>query len=336
MIPILEYVISIATVGVIFSLLCLGLNLRYGWTGDLDLAYYLFGALGAYTYGVVTLPVAHLPPPDGYILGLGAPFVVGIVAAMLVGGIGSLLLGAIALRNLRGDYFRIVTVVTTLIVYATISQYTPLFDGFSGLFGYAQPFNGVLDLDTATYPLFYLGLSTVFLVAVYLFLERLFKSPFGRTLRSIREDDTAAAAFGRDVFKMKMKSYVMSGMIAALGGALLSIWLTSWSPQAWSPIETLLLYAAVFVGGTANNRGVMVGAFFIFVFIQEITRFIPSFHLGETQLAASRTLLIGLLIIGVLWWRPQGLIPEPHPRDPEPAGPPKDRASKLSEVAAVE
>src|SRR4030081_2433859 len=194
-----QYLVSIATVGVIFSLLCLGLNMRYGWSGDLDLAYYMFGALGAYTYGVVTLPPANLPPPDGYILGLSAPFVVGIVAAMLVAGLGSLLLGAIALRNLRGDYFSIVTIVTTLIVYATISQYTPLFDGFSGIFGFSEPFNSVLGLDVETYPPFYLGGGAWFLVLVSLFGERLFKSPYGRAMRAIREDDKAAMAFGRDV-----------------------------------------------------------------------------------------------------------------------------------------
>jgi branched-chain amino acid transport system permease protein len=331
-----QYLVSIATVGVIFSLLCLGLNMRYGWSGDLDLAYYMFGALGAYTYGVVTLPPAHLPPPDGYILGLSAPFVVGIVAAMLVAGLGSLLLGAIALRNLRGDYFSIVTIVTTLIVYATISQYTPLFDGFSGIFGYSEPFNSVLGLDVETYPLFYLGVSAAFLVVVYLFCERLFKSPYGRTMRAIREDDKAAMAFGRDVYRMKLKNYVISGMIAALGGALLSIWLTSWSPQAWSPIETLLLYAAIFVGGTGNNRGVMIGAVFIFVFIQEITRFIPTVHLGATQLAASRTLLIGLLIIGVLWLRPQGLLPEPRAIDKDPSKPPPEQQPVPKSELAVE
>ena len=129
---------------------------------------------------------------------------------------------------------------------------------------------------------------------------------------------------------------VISGMIAGLGGALLSIWLTSWSPQAWSPIETLLLYAAIFVGGTGNNRGVMIGAVFIFVFIQEITRFIPTVHLGATQLAASRTLLIGLLIIGVLWLRPQGLLPEPRSIDKDPSKPPPEQQPVAKSELAVE
>ena len=221
MIHVLEYLFGIATVGVIFSILALGLNLRYGWTGNLDLAYFMFVALGAYTYGVFTLPPSHLPPPDGYILGLSQPFIVGLLAAAVVSGLLSLLVGVVALRNLRGDYFAIVTICTALIVYAVIGQLTPLFDGFTGLFGYAQPFNDIMQLDTATYPLFYLGLCSIFLVIVYFLVQRLYNSAFGRTLRATREDETAAAAFGRNVYRMKLKAYVISGMIAGLGGALL-------------------------------------------------------------------------------------------------------------------
>jgi ABC-type branched-subunit amino acid transport system permease subunit len=318
MVALIEYLISIATIGVIFSISALGLNLRYGWTGDLDLAYYLFIAIGAYTYSVLTLPPAHLPPPDGYILGLSLPFVVGVVGAMVVCGVCSLLLGLVALRRLRGDYFSIVTVATTLIMYAFFSQYVPLFNGFNGVFGLAQPFNGVLNLAPADYTLFYLGLCSAVLVILYVVIEMLYRSPFGRALRSVREDEVAAAAFGRNVFSLKLKAYVIGGVIAGLAGSLLVNFLTAWSPAAWTPIETFLLYAAIFVGGTANNRGVVVGAFFIFVFIQEVTRFIPVVHIGETALAAARDISIGLLIIAILWFRPQGLLPEPRARDREP------------------
>jgi branched-chain amino acid transport system permease protein len=318
MVNIIEYLLSVATIGVIFSIAALGLNLRYGWTGDLDLAYYLFVAIGSYTYSVLTLAPAHLPPPGGYILGLNLPFVVGVLGAMVVCGICSLLLGLVALRRLRGDYFSIVTVATTLIMYAFFSQYVPLFNGFNGVFGLAQPFNDILNLAPEDYPLFFLALCIGLLVVLYVVVEMLYRSPFGRALRSIREDEVAAAAFGRDVFKLKLKAYVIGGVIAGLAGSLLVNFLTAWSPAAWTPIETFLLYAAIFVGGTANNRGVVVGAFFIFVFIQEVTRFIPVVHIGETALAAARDISIGLLIIAVLWFRPQGILPEPRARDRDP------------------
>jgi ABC-type branched-subunit amino acid transport system permease subunit len=318
MVALIEYLISIATIGVIFSISALGLNLRYGWTGDLDLAYYLFVAIGAYTYSVLTLPPAHLPPPDGYILGLSLPFVVGVLGAMAVCGVSSFLLGLVALRRLRGDYFSIVTVAATLIMYAFFSQYIPLFNGFNGVFGLGQPFNDVLNFAPADYPLFYLGLCAAVLVILYVVIEMLYRSPFGRALRSVREDEVAAAAFGRNVFSLKLKAYVIGGVIAGLAGSLLVNFLTAWSPAAWTPIETFLLYAAIFVGGTANNRGVVVGAFFIFVFIQEVTRFIPVVHIGETALAAARDISIGLLIIAILWFRPQGILPEPRARDREP------------------
>lgn len=318
---IIQYLVSVATLGVIFSVCSLGLNMRYGWTGDFDLSFYLFIALGAYMFSVLTLPPSSLPPPDSYILGLNLPFIVGVLGAMVVCGLGSLILGAIALRRLRGDYFGIVTVAATLILYATFSQETELFNGYNGVFGLAQPFNDILNLSPTDYPAFFLGLCIVVLILVYVFVELLFRSPFGRVLRAVREDEVAAQAFGRNVYWLKLKAYVIGGMIAGVGGSLLVNFLSAWSPAAWSPIETFLLYAAIFVGGTANNRGVILGAFFIFAFIQEVTRFIPTFALGETQLAAARDVLIGLLIVAVLWLRPQGIIPEPRAvdRGPDPA-----------------
>src|SRR5207302_7795706 len=137
------------------------------------------------------------------------------------------------------------------------------------------PFNSVLRLNPHVYPVFYLAFCLAVLIAVYLFLERLFWSPFGRALRSLREDGTAAAAFGRNVFALKLKGYVIGGVIAGLGGALFVHFLGAFNVSAWSPVETLLLYAAIFVGGTGNNRGVILGIFLVLIFFQEVTRFLP-------------------------------------------------------------
>lgn len=312
----IPYVASVLTLGAIFCILALALNVRYGWTGELDISLFAFVAIGAYVSAVTTLGPSQLPPPNHYILGLKEPFVLGAVYAMIVCGVLSAIVGAVALRSLRGDYFAITTVATTLIIYAVISQATFLFNGFVGLYGLPEPFNSVLNLDGQTYQLFYLGLCLFVLVLVYLFLERLYHSPFGRALRATREDETAAAAFGRNVYWLKLQGYIIGGVVAGLGGSLLSHFLTAFNPYAWSTAEVFLLYAALFVGGAGNQRGVLLGTLFVAVLIQEATRYLPPIPNHADAQSAIRFILIGLLIIGVLKWRPQGLLPEPRARDP--------------------
>src|SRR5260370_19999540 len=126
----LWYCGSIGTVAAITGRLPLGLNSRWGLGGELDLGYYLFVALGAYVDGVLTLPAASTQPGVHYILGLNLPFVVGFLGAGIVTGVLSLAIGSVPLRNLRPEYFRIVTAATTSIRYTPISHYTPLVHGF--------------------------------------------------------------------------------------------------------------------------------------------------------------------------------------------------------------
>ena len=328
----ITYVASALTLGTIFCILALALNVRYGWTGELDISLFAYVALGAYTSAVTTLPPSHLPPPDHYILGLSQPFVVGVIAAMLVCGVASLLVGAVALRSLRGDYFAITTVATTLIIYAFISQNTYIFNGFEGVYGLQQPFSGWPDLGPDASSVAYLVLCLVALGGVYLFLERLYHSPFGRALRSTREDEVATAAFGRSVYALKLQGYIVGGVIAGLGGALLAHFLTAFNPYAWDTAEVFLLYAAIFVGGAGNQRGVLLGTIFVVVLIQEATRFLPEIPGHADAQAAIRFILVGLLIIAVLKWRPQGLLPEPRARD-APTRPTAEPAPIVAEGA---
>ncbi len=316
----IDYLVSVATEGVIFAIFVLGLNVPWGWAGDLDIAYYTFIAVGAYTDAVLTLPNASARPGISYILGLNLPFVVGVLAAIVVSGLCALLVGAVALRRLRGDYFSITTLATALIALSFVSLEDWIVGGYTGVYGLRQPFNRLLHLGPHVYPVFFLGFCLAVAVAVYLVLEMLYRSPFGRTLRSVREDEVAAAAFGRNVYGLKLRAYVIGGMVAGLGGALFVHFLGAFNTSAWQPFETLFLYAAIFMGGMGNNRGVVLGVFLSLVIINEITRFLPLVPGNPYSAPAIREIMVGVLILAVLRWRPQGLLPEPRSVDALPPG----------------
>jgi branched-chain amino acid transport system permease protein len=310
-----QYVTSFLEVGVVFMFFTIALNIRWGWAGDLDLSVFSYIAVGAYITAVF---VAGKPtPPDEWIIGLRWPFLVALLASMIAGGALSLLFGMLALRRLRGDYFAIGSLCFTLIVYAIVSQFLPLFDSFQGVTGVPQPFEGTLKLSQNAYDIFYLVFSIAVLGVVYAFTQHIYRSPFGRSLRAIRDDPEAALAFGRNVYVSKLKAYVIGGMLASLGGGLYVGILGTWNPFAWSSSETFLLLCAVLIGGIANTKGVLLGTFIVMVALTEATRYIPALPgpSGQDDSEAIQYIIVSLLIMAVLRWRPQGILPEKRDLD---------------------
>jgi branched-chain amino acid transport system permease protein len=312
---VIAYLIGLGITGTIFSIVALALNVRWGWAGEFDIALFAFVAIGAYVYAVMTLPKNTIPPPSGYILGLQAPFLVGLIVAGVASAALAALVGAVALRRLRDDYFGITTLAFALVLSLVIGQYTPLFDGYEGLFAIPQPFenSGMLGREGG----YFLIICVVTLLVMLWIMRRIFRSPFGRAVRSVREDDVASQAFGRNVYLLKLKAYVLGGFVAGIAGALLAAYITAFNPYGWFPQETFLIYAALFIGGTGNIYGSVFGAFFVEVGIQEVTRYLPAFGSNASSSDATRLIIIGLLIIGILWVRPQGVFPEPRDRDGE-------------------
>jgi branched-chain amino acid transport system permease protein len=305
-----EYLVSVGTLAAITAVIAIGLNARWGLSGQLDLGYYIYVALGAYIDGVLTLPPAHTQPDVSYILGLHLPFLAGFLGAGLGTGLVSLAVGSVALKSLRGDYFAIVTVAATIIGYTVISQYKPLFNGYNGLYGASQPFASALNLTPQGYQAFYFGLCVVVLVAIFVVAELLRRSPFGLAVKAVREDETAASAFGKHTYQLRLKAYVIGGVIGGLGGSLFMHYITAFNPASWSPLETFLLYGALLVGGTANNLGAVVGALLALIAFPQLTQLIPALGSNSNAGPAIQNMVVGLFIIGVLRFRAAGLLPE--------------------------
>jgi ABC-type branched-subunit amino acid transport system permease subunit len=312
-----QYLISILTEGAIFGIMALGLNVIWGWSGDFDLAYYGYVAVGAYMTLVLTIG----PPtaPAHYILGLQLPYPLAVVLAVITTMAVGLVVGLIALRHLRGIYFSIVTLGAVYVTYVLAGQYVPLFDGYNGLSGLFDPMGDWFGLDYQSYQYFFMGLSLVLFVLVFLFMWRISGSRFGMALRTLREDERAAAAFGRDIYRLKLKGYVLGAGLAGFAGGLFAAYLSAFNPSAWSPVEVIVLYSAVLVGGRGNIFGVVLGVLIMGVIVQESTRFIPEVP-GHPQIVlALRGVIIGLVLVLFLRFRPQGLLPERRYVDRQPA-----------------
>jgi branched-chain amino acid transport system permease protein len=315
----IQYLVSILTEGAIFGIMALGLNVIWGWSGDFDLAYYGYVALGAYMTMVLT--IGRHPAPEQYILGLQLPYLVAVVLAVACAMVLALVIGLIALRHLRGIYFSIVTLGAVYVLYALAGQFVPLFNGYQGLSGLVNPMADTLGIDFASYQYFFLAFAIAVFLLVYLFLSRVSSSRFGLALRSLREDERAAAAFGRDIYRLKLKAYVLGAAIGALAGALDAAYLSAFNTSAWAPLETIVLYAAVLVGGRGNIRGVVLGVLIVIVLIEESTRFLPEIPGHPNIVLAFRPIVIGAALILFLRFRPQGLLPERRFVDPIPIPP---------------
>src|SRR5260370_27382571 len=269
----IQYLISILTEGAIFGIMALGLNVIWGWSGDFDLAYYGYVALGAYMTLVLT--IGQPTPPAEYILGLQLPYLVALLGAVVSAALMGLIVGLIALRYLRGIYFSIVTLGAVYVLYVLAGQYVPLFDGYNGLSGLFNPMGDALGLDFQNYQYFFLGFCAFMFILVFIFMARVSGSRFGLALRTLREDERAAAAFGRDIYQLKLNAYVLGPAFGGLAGGLFAAYLSPLNPSPFSPIEAIVLYSAILVGGKGNIKGVVLGVALMIVLIQESTASLP-------------------------------------------------------------
>jgi len=175
----------------------------------------------------------------------------------------------------------------------------------------------------ATFNLIYLGLAVVAVAVVFLAMQRVRHSPYGRVLRAIRDDDQVAAVAGKPVIAFKVEAFALSAAVLGLAGALYGHYTSYIAPEGFVPLISIYIVLALTAGGTGSNTGAVVGAFLV-VFFLESTRFVTAALPGlkPVQVAAVREFLIGASLIVVLRVRPSGLIPERIPRHapPAPAG----------------
>src|ERR1700674_3450629 len=326
------YAVNLLVYAGVDIIACLALNLQFGVSGIVNFSFIVFQAVGAYTAAVLSMPpdTASINGVPGgwqfYVGGLQLPFPIPWIGGAVAGGLLAIPVGLVVLRKLRSDYQAIALLVLSVIANTVITNARSFLNGAAGLANVPGPLAGRFDptgadplagASTELYQYFYVGLTAVCMVLVILLASRIVNSPYGRTLRAMRDHELAATAIGKNSVQLKMTVFAVGGVIAGLSGAILVGYIQNWAPSVWLYPETIILFAAVIVGGRGNNLGAILGALLVPVGFEEVTRLLNSnpniANLGPPNLiSALQWVAIGLLILGFLWFRPQGVRPEPR------------------------
>lgn len=281
-------IFHIITVIEIYAILTISLNLVVGYTGLFSLGHAAFFGIGAYTSAILTLA--------------GVPFWFGLIAGGVLTGIVGWLIGYSTLK-MKGDYFAIATLAFGEIARTIFLNWMGLTRGPLGLPGIPRPsifgyqFNSVQSFAV---------LAGIFFIIVLILSQRLVNSPFGRLLKSIREDDIAAESLGKDVGRVKTVAVTVGSVFAGVGGSLYASFITYIDPSSFTLNQSIFILLLVVFGGLGNNYGSILGAALL-VIVREGLRFLglpPSVSAPLQQMIYSIALILLMLL------RPRGIIGE--------------------------
>jgi len=276
----------------LYAILALSLNVILGLAGLFHMGHAAFYAVGAYTTAILNtvygVPVLWTMPVAGLLAGIFAA----LVARPII--------------HLRGDYLLIVTIgMVEIVRIALINNVFGITGGANGIFGIARPMLLGFKLSKPMHFFYLIWILTG--VSVFLF-RRLELSRFGRALRYIKEDETAAAGSGIDVAGYKLAAFVIGAVWAGMTGTIFAAKMTIISPESFTFWESVVLFTIVILGGSGNILGVLLGAFLL-VGLPELFR----------DFAQYRMLVFGAAMVAMMIFRNGGLLPSRPPRYPKAA-----------------
>jgi branched-chain amino acid transport system permease protein len=253
------YFVAILTFVSLAVLLGFALNVQWGQAGMLN-----FGLAGFYGVGAYTAAILSKAGVDGLTATIAAIAMTAALSALV----------SLATLKLREDYLAITTLAFAELVRLVLTNETWLTGGPNGIRDIPRPLIGLVGGDQ--YELFFLLLCLVLVAVTYLVLDRIIRSPFGRALRAVREDDVVAATLGKNVLALRVKAFAIGGAVIGLAGALHAYYFTYIDPGEFAGFVTVYAFMAVIVGGKGSNRGLMLGACTVMVLL-EGTRFLKDF-----------------------------------------------------------
>ena len=305
------YIAIILVYATVDAMACLGLNLEFGVAGISNFGYIIFQSVGAYVAAVLSMPNAASANGgfQKYVLGWHLPWPLPWIGAALAGGLLAVPFVFIVGKRLRGDFAAVGLLVSAVLLNLLVTNYVPLFNGDAGISLVPAPFQSHFNPQGLSYQFAYGAVALVLTLLVYFVVTRITESPYGRSLRAMRDNDIVADSLGKDLRKQRASILILGGMIAGLSGAILVGYITLWAPSAWGYAETIVLFAAIIIGGAGNHKGAILGAILVPVGFEEVTRYIPPAP-NPALIPALQWVAIGLLIVLFLWFRPDGILPE--------------------------
>jgi branched-chain amino acid transport system permease protein len=277
------------------------LNVQWGYAGIINFSVAAFFGIGAYAAALATGDNSPLAGGLSPAVGLGVAVAGALVLALLIG---------LPTVTLRGDYLAIATLGLAEVVRLLFRSEQQWTNGTAGLYGIPEIYDGLPVLSGVTGRVGTAAVNAVLVgvavLAVWLWLRRVHRSPWGRVLRLIRTDEDLAAALGKDTRAFRLQAFLVGSVVMAVAGVLYAHVIAIVEPGLLDPIQTFYVWIAVIIGGTGSDRGAMVGALLI-VAIQQGTRELPA-------AGSLRLLLVGALIILVIHVRPRGALPPQRER----------------------
>jgi len=283
----MEYLLHILIIAGIYIILTLSLNLIVGYTGLPALGHAAFSCIGAYTSSLLALNMG-LSPWIGLLTGACAAALFGIV------------IGYPAVR-LKGDYLALATFGLGVIVYSIAKNWVSLTRGPMGLPGI--PGFSVFGFHLSEI-WSYLLLVLVFVIVTVFVIKRIVNSPFGRTLISIREDEIASQALGKNTTRHKLLVFIIGAFFAGIAGSLYAHYITFIDPSSFTVMESITILLMVIFGGMGTISGSIAGAVILVVF-PELLRFLG---MPSSVAAPMRQMIYGLLLVVLMIKRPQGIM----------------------------
>lgn len=275
----MEYILHLLILICIYTILSQSLSLVAGYSGQISLAHAGFYGIGAYSAALMAV-------------NFGTPAILNLIIALLISGIIAFIVAKVAVKTVD-DYYVVITLGIQVVIYSIMNNWQSVTNGPLGI-------SGIPAISLFGIPLeskwAFLALSVVLTALAWFILHNITKSPFGRVLRALSEDEIYTNSLGKNVAQAKVVSFVISGMLASIAGVLYAYYISYIDPTSFTLDESIFILSIVIIGGMRNLRGVFLAAVFL-VLLPEVLRFIG---MPSSIAANMRQIIYGIALILVV------------------------------------